>query len=257
MAENWLQNTLEQSLDVACIDGNVSHVACPYSTGWRTLPFAVIAQWIGGGIRFEREGRKPEVTYDGQAVLVAPGVAHCVTTPERGHVVCRWAHVRMTLFGTFDLIGQMELRSLSPASFSVYMGAILSRIGAISVETLTQLDTVVRRRALIYEIVATLLSLARNGESWTADMRGILRIAPVLDYIRNHLQDEISRDLLADMIGLKPAQFQRYFQRGDRDDSDLVREPRAASGGSIAVAGDKLDCIRSSRAVRISRSVSL
>ncbi len=75
---------LEETLSVEYASGRVTPLDCPYTTEWRTLPYAMVAQWQGGEMRYERAGERP-INAPAGAVLLSPSDArHCVTSPPSG-----------------------------------------------------------------------------------------------------------------------------------------------------------------------------
>jgi hypothetical protein len=103
-----LDNLIADSLRFEYIEGGVTEVEYPYTTGWRTLPFAVVSQWIGGPMFVEWAGTAGARFESGQAVLVPPGVRHCVTVSTPSTSTCRWAHLEFTALGSVSLLSLLK-----------------------------------------------------------------------------------------------------------------------------------------------------
>src|SRR4051812_30993900 len=101
-----LLRLIDASLEFTYGYGDVTPVAFPHDTGWRTLPFLVTAEGVEGGV-VEVDGG-PTLRGPGTGALcVAPGIHHRCRVEGAGGV-SRWSCVTYTILQGIDLFALVE-----------------------------------------------------------------------------------------------------------------------------------------------------
>jgi len=204
-----LLDLIDDSLQFKYVDGDVTPLRRPHTTGWRTLPYLVTAQAEGKG-SLEVSGRRPLVGFEGTAICVPAGVYHrCTLLSKRG--LSRWSCT------TYSILGGIDIFSLLDAPL-VISGKAAQRIGEINAElselkSALSLQQLVRRKELGIAMLATILehsTLRSEHDQWVLESR---RFTPVFEYIRQDLDRSISVGDLAQRAHLSVARFHVVFKR--------------------------------------------
>lgn len=200
----------EQKFEVTYHAGDVTPIAQPHTTGWRTLPFMANTHVSGVGV-MEIAGRKAIHCRSGHALCIPPGVTHCGTLiSPKG--ISRWSHVSFVFLGGLDLFSLLECPP-------VFYGAAARRLGAINIEladlnkieskSLAQLAT---KESLCFALLATIASVS----TWRAGTDRLVldsqRLAPVIASIRQNLNQRIRIEDLADLAYLSVPRFHAVFR---------------------------------------------
>src|SRR4051794_1179814 len=103
------QSAVEDSLRFTWHGGDVTKVGTGYTSGWRRLPFAVVAHFVGAGGEMRLAGTRVRVRVPaGSALFVPARLHHRIDTLSPGFT-SRWAHVTFTLFSSVDVLAMLDL----------------------------------------------------------------------------------------------------------------------------------------------------
>ncbi len=214
MAFTSIDRFLDDTLLVKFIEGGHSTVSYPYTTGWRTMPYAMVAHWQGGDIRYERAGEPPLHVRAGSVLLAPADLAHCVTLASSGTVTCRWAHVHMTICSGLDLLRLLQAPPVIAGTAAAQLGDLcLALANAHDAPHPSALIGIARTRSLEYQLLEALLALLDWSSTTMENVRSISQVLPVLVYIQEHFTADIRRDHLAAVLGISPAQFHLIFKK--------------------------------------------
>jgi len=198
-------------LSAEFVQGDVTPIARPHSTGWRTMPYLVTARLVGGENLLEFESRPPLTQRAGDCLVVRAGMRHRFTLQSTGEAISEWSHVQFNAFASIDILAIIE----PPL---VVSGDTAQRIGAIN-RDLTQcradatLPGAVHRRALLFALLDALLSACPDPTRTLEALRQAQRLAPILTVISERLGDaELTIDELAQLIGLSTSRFHALFR---------------------------------------------
>lgn len=213
-AEQLLQTLVEHSLQFTWFEGDVTPVGLGHTTNWRTLPFAVVAQPVGGfGTLHLADGRHLRVN-DREAFMVPGKVLHKADadTPQ-GHV-SRWAHFTFTMFGSLDVLSLIDLKPVLPVAFGDRLGTISEELAKLKSESSDRiLNTVCRRQELGFRMLSVFLEASTPNPNLFNLMRGLTRILPVLQFLENNLTQPFGREDLAGLVHLSPTRFHSVFKQ--------------------------------------------
>ncbi len=205
---------VESSLRVALIEGGVS--ACRwYDSGWRALPFALVARFRGGIVVCEREGSRSASVPDGSAVVIPTGVRHRFVHPAGPLIESCWAHMRFTISEAIDLLALFDIPAVIGPPAAARIGdlcADLVRPDAVERER-RRLPDLVRRKALETRLLEEIVAVSAYRAAAPAMLARIERMVPVLRYIDDHAADPLPRERLASAARVSPGYFDAIFRQ--------------------------------------------
>ena len=208
LREFW--NLIEKNIRFEHHAGESTLVGYPHTTGWRVLPVLVVAQANYAGT-VELKGVKPVRIEPGQTVSIVPGLAHNLTKVTRRAAYSHWSHIQCEVFPGVSLFYLVEPPLVISGSRSKKIGRINHLLGELAAGE-RSLGSLLRRQALGWELISTLLQSVSLGEDRLELIRQASRLAPVLAYIEENLATQISHDLLAQKAFLSPSRFHFLFR---------------------------------------------
>ncbi len=206
-----MRSIWSDTLTVEWVEGEVSQVVCPYTTDWRTMPYAMVARWTGGRVLWETD-MDSRVIEDGDALVAPAGLRHRVTTPPRGTVTCEWAHLRIRVLGHIDLLELLDV----PRCITADRAETLGWLCAEAAKTPAQPDdgmAALRRFTRCMHMLDILLDCVQPHDIDRKLERNVLRLVPLLTRIHNRYAESWTRDSLARLAGLSPSQFHAVFRQ--------------------------------------------
>lgn len=219
-------------------DAADGHLHCKYA------PCTIIALGTRGRYEVRTPGRHVNCA-EGEAFLATEGQWLEITHHARergGRMQALWLHVRFTVLRTVDLVSLLSLPPKTDRAQGAAFAAIIEELrnltatdtkanadagaagGRVNDLTLAQLA---RRQELGFHALRLLCELAPFSAAGEAFLLQADRLAPVLTYIRSHLQQPITIDALAAAAGLSRSRFHAYFQTHlGRSPMDYVKQQR-------------------------------
>ena len=203
-----LPEIIESTLRFEYHGGGVTPITRPHTTGWRTLPFAVLAQNPYGGGRLELS----DATYehdDARASCVPAGMLHrCTLVSEES--VSRWIHFRFVVLGGIDLFALLKPPLQITGARGVQVGDINEQLVRLMEKPAT-IQSALRKQELSLQLLQVLLgdSAAPAPELTSLPAQ---RLLPALNFIHTHTQTQMSLDELARRVHLSPSRFQAVFK---------------------------------------------
>ncbi len=205
-----MQSIWSNTLTMDWVEGDVSHVRCPYSTDWRTMPYAMVARWTGGCVQWETEHE--QVWIDDGDTLVAPaGLRHRVTTPLQGWVTCAWAHIQIRVLGHIDLLELLGVPWRITGVRAERLGQLCAELANMSPDP-DDIWASVQHLTRCSHMLEILLECVQPQDTNRMLERSALRLVPVLTQIHSRYADAWTRDALAQIAGLSPSQFHTVFR---------------------------------------------
>ena len=211
---DWADQHVESSLRVTLIEGSVS-LSRRYDSGWRVLPFALVARFRGGAVECERDGAGRVTVPDGSAVVVPATVRHRFVYPKGCLIETSWAHMRFTISEAIDLLALFDIPPVIGPPASTHIGDLCSgmvRPSAAGQER-GRLPELVHRKALETQLLDEVVAVAAYRSAAPAMLARIGRMAPVLRYIDDHVTDPLPRDRLAAAAHVSPGYFDAIFKQ--------------------------------------------
>jgi AraC-like DNA-binding protein len=201
-------------------------------TGWRQLPWTIVAQALDGDMVLECAGRDSICVHAGQAIVVPPNLPHRFSNRAGRVNRNRWCHINFFVFNRINVAIVFDLSQL-------FMGLKAERVGEIALEMgrMAEARNVdlgwkqqVRRHWLGAEMAALILEEGRLKTNW----REVERLIPVLEYIEANLGAPLGRRKLAEQSYLSMSRFAVLFRTVlGVSPGDYVREVRLQRGQTM------------------------
>jgi AraC-like DNA-binding protein len=201
---------IEKNIQFEIFGGESTLVGYPHTTGWRLLPFLVVAQTEYTGLAEFRDGTTATVK-PGQGIALLPGVAHNLTKITRRAGYSHWVHLQCEVFAGVSLFSLIEPRLILKGAQAREVGRLNRELGCASAGE-PSLERLLKRKALAWELILTLLRFASFREDRLALIRHASRLTPVLAYIEENLAQPLSHALLARVASLSPSRFHFLFR---------------------------------------------
>jgi AraC-like DNA-binding protein len=208
-----LRGLVESSLTFEYFEGSVSEVVTPYSTGWRVLPYGMVAEWRHGEAVLELEGRPKIRAADGAGLVVAAGVRHRVSIRSRTPVVCRWAHVGLTALSSLDVFAILQAPYVLPVTVGNALGDLCASLASLHAEHRGLLAGVARRRELGARLLGILVDNSPGADERLSLRGGQRRVVAALRYLDENWDGPVTRSELAAEAALSPTRFHAVFKQ--------------------------------------------
>ncbi|SEP11389.1 AraC family transcriptional regulator [Paenibacillus sp. OV219] len=147
----------------------------------------------------------------GRLLMLPPGAQQFFGPSEGQFVSLYWCNFRATI-GDMDLFDILNLKvsiALNEQEQEHIVSLFKHLIAAYQSETLTR---GLRVRAALFEMMAYFLEYSGFNEKKFLEIEPIAKINHVLEYIEEHLSEQISVDELAKLAFLHPNYFIGYFK---------------------------------------------
>ena len=201
----------DQKLEVIYHGGDVTAIAQPHTTGWRTLPFLANAHVTGAGVLELADGGVIHCR-SGHALCIPAGVTHCGTLKSaRG--ISRWSHVSFLFPGGLDVFSLLECPPIFYGAAAKKLGEINAELAALHKLESNTLAQLAEKQSLGFALLATIARVS----SWRSDTERLVmdsqRLAPVFASIRQNLSQRICVEELAQLAYLSAPRFHAVFRQ--------------------------------------------
>ena len=194
-----------------------------HTTGWRTPPGACIVHLSEMSTTIELDDQPIQRAADGTAIVLPAAVHHRLTSVAATLGLCRWGHLDFRILGGICVLSLFELPMVIPPPRSVAIGDRCAELTALLTPA-TPLAPVIgslRVTGIGLQLLATIIDQAVLNPHGLTLLAHAQRMAPVFEWIDQHLDDVITRRDLARVAGLSPSQFHAIFQ-------EIMRQPPMA-----------------------------
>ncbi len=201
----------ETPIRVGYVAGDVTRLAGIHSTGWRQLPFHVVAQFPAGQARIRWNRNRIMKLEAGDGVLIPAGVMHWNTKTSPEDVIARWVHLTVRVRDTEDPLAEYR----EPVRLE---GEAASQLG-LQIELLTTevpdlgLAAVARWQAIKLDLFSSLLSALPPPEREIKPPAHQPRIAAVVAQMRQRLQNPPTVEELAEFAHMSLPHFHAVFRQ--------------------------------------------
>jgi AraC-like DNA-binding protein len=192
------------------------HVRCDgrqagNATGWRSLPYSVVEFSDDGGWLVEHEDGRRFRTRPGEAFFMPAGNRHRLTVPmDIVRMRTCWLRIDLETASGLDLLfgAESPLRLGSGASSACRR--LMREIHGLDAAGRLSLAGVAQRNRAAWELVGILLANCRPGLAGGGGRSE--RMGPVLQFVRTHLRERVTRRDMARLAGLSPTRFHAVFK---------------------------------------------
>jgi len=207
-----IDSLIARSLEAEVQRANVTPITYPHDTGWRTMPWLIVAQIVGGPSTLHLEGSGAISLRSRDAICVGAGIKHRFHLREGSSGVSRWSHLRFTIFDSIDVLGFLRPPPVLTGSTAQAVGnlnAALTKLGDHG-----GFNPSVRRKALAFSILDAITQTRREPSADLDGVRSLARLYPALAEIDSRLDDpELVPADLAASLGLSYSQFHSIFKK--------------------------------------------
>jgi AraC-like DNA-binding protein len=207
-----LLEMLEKTLRFEYYGGGLTPLRQPQTTGWRTMPFALISQNPHGRSRLDLVDSSHENGVARRACCVRAGIRHCCTLISK-ESLSRWVHVRFVVLGGIDLFALINPPLFIEGDQGLRIGDINEKLVHHMNRSPHTFQDALRRNELGLELLQAVFAgvdISASAEGF----RRAQRILPALEYIHQNLHRPVMLPDLAKRVHLSPSRFHAVF-RGD------------------------------------------
>ena len=229
------EEQLIASLRCEVEDGDLLLMPPDLDTGWRRLPWTIVAQALDGDMVLECAGRDSICVHAGQAIVVPPNVSHRFANRAGSVNRNRWCHINYFVFNRINVAIVFDLSQLLMGRKAERAGEIALAMGRMARARNVDLTwkQQVRRHWLGAEMAALILEEGRLKTNW----REVERLIPVLEYIEANLGAPLGRRELAEQAYLSVSRFAVLFRTVlGVSPGDYVREVRLQRGQTMLLS---------------------
>ncbi|HCE45231.1 MAG TPA: hypothetical protein DET40_16955 [Lentisphaeria bacterium] len=209
--------------------------------GWvhrKAVPYIIIAQPLEGRYTIEcGDGRSSEIR-TGEAFLTAPNVPlaishHC--DPRSKKMIIRFIHFNFTVFDAINLADLFELPLCVEKQWANRFGEIADKMLLVKQsEDLKSIKYVARINELGFSVLHLLVEYLESRGIVPHINPSIMRLLPVLEYARRHLDQKLEVADLAKRANLSIPRFHAEFKRLFGDSPlDHVRKMRLSKSSDM------------------------
>ncbi len=203
----------EESLRFEHDAGDVTRIFHPHTTHWRVLPSAICTQVLRCDVRLDRDGVRPVTVHATQSVCIPPGLRHCFEMMTKGPGVSRWSHVNFRIFGSVNVFTLIDVPLIQTGRRARRVGDLNAELAEISKLPAATLQSVIRKTAVGFQLLCALTEGSIQRQHAAELLQQVTRLAPVLRYIEENLNDDLSREALAERAHLSPSRFHAVFRK--------------------------------------------
>lgn len=209
----------------------------------KAVPYIIIAQPTEGQYRIECGNGRAVLIKTGEAFLSAPNVPlaieHiCDSRSER--MKSRWIHFNFVVFNAINLASLFDFPMNIEAPWAEKFGEIAEQMVAVQSSADAQsLKSTARMNELAFSVLYLLIEYLETKKNVPQINPGIMRLLPVLEYARRHLDQKFEVVTLARKVNLSVPRFHFEFKRLFGDSPlDHLRKMRLSKASDMLRGGN-------------------
>jgi len=208
-----LDRIITDGLRFEYLSGGVTPIFQWHTTGWRVLPGLMCAQIYRGQDRILLAGNVEIPVPERSLMLLGAGCYHRVdlVAPEG---LSRWAHVNFFASDHLDLFSLIDLPPVTPSNLGDAVGSAIAEWVAFEENNDARgLYFNARKNEFGFHLLGLLSQVCRTKPDATERVQQSRLLHSVIEYMHTHFGDAITRNDLAKLACLSPAQFHRIFHQ--------------------------------------------
>lgn len=203
-------------LPIRCeyFDGGVTDMPPGFTTNWRSLPWLVTSQVLGGSQILELDDGQVWEILPGEAVCVSSGLRHLFENRQVGTNVSKWSHIILCIGEGVNAASVLDLTLRLTGPEADRLGCINAELANATDESsglTAMLAAMAKRRSVEMELVSLIFQAAPSSKL-RSFWRELERLTPVLSFIEANLDKPIRREELAKLAHLSPSRFANVFK---------------------------------------------
>jgi len=184
-------------------------------TKWRVLPYTTIVTTgeLDGAYQAEMKGKGIIRIPINSVFVIPPGKAFRMKLKETAYLGN--AHIAFPVLGHIDILSFFDFPCLiqEPASLEIIRIVDELAICTQREERTLELTDMIHRKHLEFKLLELLIKQAGLNSDVGARLTDMHRMQTVLDYINDHMPEEMSRKNLADLVNLSETRFHYVFKK--------------------------------------------
>ncbi len=218
--------------------GAVTAVDDGFTTGWRVMDTATVAQIRGGRFRVEVDGAEPVEINDGDGNCVRAGLRHRISAISGPGVISSWSHVQFTIFGACDVLQLFAPSIALPPAIADEIGVANAQLAELHRQPITTIPQTLRRSCLGLRLLDAIVREREFRGDELERLRAIQRIGDALERIHARLDQPPTVAELARRMRLSPARFHALFKQAmGVAPSDYARSARIQRARQLLMHG--------------------
>lgn len=182
----------------------------PHRTEWRMFPYTVIVCVFDSDYICEIEGEQTYTVTAGEVLIVPGGLKHRMRFESPGLLNC--VHIKYTMLNSMDILTFFEVPRIVKNKDTCNMCDLVDAISNTASNGINSLKSSIRLKYLTLSLLDKILDNSMEKDDLTQLMLSINMLIPVLDFIRNNLDSNISRKDLAEILSLSETRFHYVFK---------------------------------------------
>lgn len=213
----------------------------------KAVPYIIIAQPTDGQYRIKCGDGRSELIRTGEAFLTAPNVPLAIEhlcDPKSGRMKSRWIHFNFVVYNAINLASIFEFPLRIEAQWADKFGEIAEQMFALRNSTDAQsLKSAASINELAFAVLRLLIEYLESTGIVPRIDPGVMRLLPVLEYARRHLDQKFDVASLARKVNLSVPRFHVEFKRlfGDSPLEHLRKMRLSKASDMLRVGNLSLD----------------
>jgi AraC-like DNA-binding protein len=204
---------LEETLKFEYCGGAVTCLRRPFSTSWRTLPYATSAQAIGGRLSVETlEGRLVEIK-EGGGMLSVAGLRHKIDLAAPEQLTTRWSHFNFFVLASMDVLSLLEVPLVLDQKTAEKIGDINEELAGMDpAEDRLPIRRIARKKELGFRLLSIITEISVIKPKSVEILQSSRRLFPVMQFVKDNLARDFDREEMARVVHLSASRFHTLFK---------------------------------------------
>jgi AraC-like DNA-binding protein len=184
----------------------------PHNTGWRSLPFTAILCACDTDYICEMSGGETIILQKGMSVVIPTGIEHRMIMKKKG--VISYIHILFSISGIVDIFSLIKTPLIIEGEMEQQIEACINLLkeNDFAEDEPFPLKKIINQKEAAYQLAGLILSVSNINENSFRELKRILKIFPVLDYIQKNMSSISCRKELAEILRVSETRFHYIFK---------------------------------------------
>ncbi|MBN2557587.1 MAG: helix-turn-helix transcriptional regulator [Clostridia bacterium] len=205
-----LYDSIMDTISFEFVSGVSKSYFNPHETEWRRFPYTVIVCAFDAGYTCEIRDEGVYRIKAGEAIVVPGGFVHRMIFENPGYLNC--LHVSFTVFRTLDALSFFDVPRIIACTKQNSIAECVDELADRLNNGIPKFQAIFRIKCLAMDLLNAILEESEEKADIDTLIAGINALSPVLDFIRNNLDRQISRKTLAGIMSLSETRFHYVFK---------------------------------------------
>jgi AraC-like DNA-binding protein len=181
-----------------------------HRTDWRMFPYTVIVCVFDSEYICEIEGEQTYSVKAGEVLIVPGGLRHRMHFDNPGFLNC--VHIKYTMLNSIDILSFFEVPRILKDNETCNICDLVDAVSESAAKGTDSLKDTIHSKYLTLSLLDKILGKSVEKEDLTQLILSINTLYPVLDFIRNNLDKNITRRGLSEILSLSETRFHYVFK---------------------------------------------